>query len=1579
MDCNLNETVCNIAAFPPGVDPMHMGISPRSRGPRLSAPLLCIGLCLSLSAVANAAALPVVRPSVIDALFLSSFEEGEAPTCATAPDQDQDGLLDPACIEPFTPPDPAAVAPPLDPTVITDFSVATAFLVEGDNAIQRDAEASAFQPYRVAVMRGIIHDENGQPLPDVLVRSLAHPEYGYTYSRNDGAYDFRINGGGDVTLDFQKPGFIHAQRTKLTPWKDWLVLDDITLIAFDSAATIVTFGAASGQQVHRASTISDADGSRTATLIVPPGTEATLRRADGSSTPASSLTLRATEFTVGPDGPNRMPATLPETSGYTYAVELSADEAVAQGARSVEFSQPISYYLENFLNFPVGTEIPVGYYDYIYGSWLPSDNGRVIKILANTGLTVELDVDGSGTAADQTALDELGIDFAELTRLAALYAAGQELWRVQMRHLTPWDGNYPYMPPRPLIEPGQPAEPDGNGDTDPNEDDADDETGTPGPNDDDDSADDDQDPTCETGSVIELENGRLREFVPITGTPLSLAYHSARVPSVRLSAMTGRVAVTPATVPSTLQSVEVSIKVGGRSISSAVFPPLPNLRHDFVYDGLDAYSRPMQGRPGLTIEVTYLYPLRYVRPEEVASISWEEYIAAWASPSGLPFGLWNGTRGSNVAIKKEWPVPASAVQGLRNRRRGIWDARGLGNGGWSFDQQHVYDPERHLILKGDGSLQKTDANASADVPTTIPFASGELGQIAGPGASVWSFGFSGDFRGPAPGQLRMVIARTGADGSRQELAANCPPADDPTYCAAGSTPAFDGITAWVVDQDDNFIFADNARLLRVRASDGALSLIRDSSIGGTSCQFANLRVHDRRIYHSCQFESRVAMIWPNGTTTALALGGGLDGEDIPVVDAAIGDIGDLQVDANGNVMLIERDRYRIRRIGADGRVRTIAGNGSEGIPVNRSLAVESPLPAIQQVITGRDGSFYLLGGGRVFQVRPSGEIETVIGGGTDSLDWSKIQTARNLSIPDSAGIAELPDGSLILSEYRNAPGRMLRIANGGSFRFQGNEADYQFPSEDGRQVFVFSPNGRHLETRNATTGGLLFRFHYDANGRLIGLQDGDGNLTQIARNGAGKATAVQSPDGQQSFLTYNADGYLMEVRQAENRIWRFDYDVSPFSPGLLTRFEKPNGQASVFTWDQSGRLLRDTNAEGGFLQLYRTNYGNQSALSVSATTAEGRLRSTWQNQAIGRVYRQTGSFQNGSTQYSETSTFRQFTTNSDNSKLFASKSADPRFGFAAPISSVSLQLPNSAQQSQITRTRAIAATPLGTQLGQLDLQNETRINLRQYLSNYDAASRTWSVRSPMGRETQVVVDAQERPLQVSEAGLAPLAYAYDPRGRLIGVSAGSGAEQRNWSFTYDANGYLATISDPLARLTTLTNDAAGRTLTQTLPDGRAIGFQYDANSNVTAVIPPGRPAHGFVYNRVDQVTAYQPPALAGIAEPATSYSYNLDQIVTGQSRQGTVQLSPQLNPATGLAVGLTTPQGQYDYVRDSVGRIIDEQAPGAIRLRRGFNGPLLVSEATDQGSTPQAAVGYQYDANFWLSRLQVAALAGSAP
>ena len=50
-----------------------------------------------------------------------------------------------------------------------------------------------------------------------------------------------------------------------------------------------------------------------------------------------------------------MPGELPPTSGYTYAVELSVDEAVEAGATEVRFDEPVITYVENFLDFPAAS------------------------------------------------------------------------------------------------------------------------------------------------------------------------------------------------------------------------------------------------------------------------------------------------------------------------------------------------------------------------------------------------------------------------------------------------------------------------------------------------------------------------------------------------------------------------------------------------------------------------------------------------------------------------------------------------------------------------------------------------------------------------------------------------------------------------------------------------------------------------------------------------------------------------------------------------------------------------------------------------------------------------------------------------------------------------------------------------------------------------------------------------------------------------------------------------------------------------------------------------------------------------
>jgi hypothetical protein len=160
--------------------------------------------------------------------------------------------------------------------------------------------------------------------------------------------------------------------------------------------------------------------------------------------------------TVGDTGRAAMPGELPPASGYTYAVALTADEALAAGAESVTFSQPLPLYVDNFLGFPTGMAVPPGAYDPSVGAWIPEPNGKVMAVLSTAGGVATLDTNGDGQANDAAMLAALGITVAEQQALAARTTAGQQLWRLVTRYFSAWDANWPYGPPADAVLPNGP-------------------------------------------------------------------------------------------------------------------------------------------------------------------------------------------------------------------------------------------------------------------------------------------------------------------------------------------------------------------------------------------------------------------------------------------------------------------------------------------------------------------------------------------------------------------------------------------------------------------------------------------------------------------------------------------------------------------------------------------------------------------------------------------------------------------------------------------------------------------------------------------------------------------------------------------------------------------------------------------------------------------------------------------------------------------------------------------------------------------------------------------------------------------
>src|SRR6266568_2007963 len=196
--------------------------------------------------------------------------------------------------------------PPNDPTVAPDIASATAFLYSGTNPVQTGVVEGTIEPDRVAVIRGHVRDRNGNSVSGVTITILGHPEFGGTLTRADGMFDMAVNGGGVVTVDYRKDGYLASQRQIRTAWRNYVWAAEVVLVPFDPTVNTVAFGG-SQMQVARESVVTDADGTRQATVLFPSGTQASMVILDGTTRVLATANVRATEYTVGADGPKSMP------------------------------------------------------------------------------------------------------------------------------------------------------------------------------------------------------------------------------------------------------------------------------------------------------------------------------------------------------------------------------------------------------------------------------------------------------------------------------------------------------------------------------------------------------------------------------------------------------------------------------------------------------------------------------------------------------------------------------------------------------------------------------------------------------------------------------------------------------------------------------------------------------------------------------------------------------------------------------------------------------------------------------------------------------------------------------------------------------------------------------------------------------------------------------------------------------------------------------------------------------------------------------------------------------------------------
>ncbi len=1499
------------------------------------------------------------------------------------------------------PPDLSKIAPLLDLTVASSLADSSAFLFSGANPIQTGIDdPQTIDPRRIAVIRGKVTERNSNPLPGVKISVLNHPELGQTLSRVDGMFDLVVNGGGILTVNYERPSFLSAHRQVYCPWQDYTWTPDVALIQLDNEVNPIDLTAnISPFQIARGNAITDEEGKRQATLLIPQDTVANMTLPDGSSQTLNKISIRATEYTIGPGGPNAMPAQLPPTSAYTYAVKLTADEQMVNEenieSNKVSFKdingdeKKIFFYLENYLNFPIGAQVPTGYYDSQKAVWIPSDDGRVIKIINidNSGLAfVDADGDGLAESLNDSVLSSLEITEAELRQLGSgLYKPGPPgLWRVPITHFS-MDINFAYGLDLTALPPGD-TTPTNLEDEKPINDAC----------------------TSSGNSIIECQNQVLREEIGIAGTTFSLHYKSDRVPG-RKGLYNMMIPLTGSAIPSNVKRIVLEITVKDRLFSytsdpSYSFNPpfTPNQSHEFTWDGKDDSGRLTQGAQRFSAKVGYVYNMIY------------------GIPSGEQTKSFGSMRKAGIATLVNPQIPREVIL-WSSKYKGViggWDARASdGLGGWTLSVHHSYDPLTGTIYYGDGTTRHGNA-ISGIIRKVIggknPF-SGELGD-GGPAIEANTGLFTNLVHPIAIGHDGSVyFAASGAGVGGSRIRKISPDGTVDTFIRALDPqiqpPVEGGIKDIVIGSDGSVYFSDNRRIRKVDPDGSTISVIAGTNISintgdGGPATAASLDFPrelalgpDGTIYigthpanPTAAHPTTIRRIGPDGIISTIAGQGPAGNSTAEGIDASLSHIGDLKslsVGLDGNIYFV--DGKRVRKIGPDGIINTAAGKGNilnDTFSSNDGeLAVSAKFKQLEGVVASPDGGFFIVEEskpGRIRRVASDGILSTVIGGSTTheftSTDIGGPATA--FSIPFKAA-ALAPDGHEIyaVAITGNSIGWIFKVTSPLPGFIYG---DIIIPSEDGSEIYAFNSSRQHTQTVDARTGAVRYQFTYDTDNTnlLTAISDANGNVTNIQRVPSGligtgdEDITITAPAGETTRIKVDpSTGYTKSISNpAPDEMIVLHHE----SDGLLKQLTDPKHNSRIFHYNPiDGRLELDEGPAGGSLEFSLIK--SEKRYQVTQTTKQN-LESSYliDFQTAGVEQRTNTSPTGGQTRTKIYSDGKSETVYRDNTKVTRVTGPHSRWGMQAPVfTNMTITPPSNSQTCTIeTAMNSVLEDPADI-LSLLSETTTTKINGRPYTSIYDSTTRELSLISPEGRTVIISLDDKSRIVgtRIANSTLDPVSYHYNddetPKGKLDNIQQGSRFLHLEY---YDGSNHVKQVTDASTKTVEFSEyDPVGRPRQIKYPKG-TFNFDYDKNGNLHLITMPNGAVHTLDYNEVNLQTVYTPPHI-----PPYERHYDSDRRLD----RITLPLDP-LNrqiilsyiPKDGRLSKVTYPEAELSYIYNSdnkterpnaINRISTDPDLGSQSIGFDYDGRQL--KHVEWKGVANSSYDFVYDDNFWLSNL----------
>lgn len=308
-------------------------------------------------------------------------------------------------------------------------------------------------------------------------------------------------------------------------------------------------------------------------------------------------------------------------------------------------------------------------------------------------------------------------------------------------------------------------------------------------------------------------------------------------------------------------------------------------------------------------------------------------------------------------------------------------------------------------------------------------------------------------------------------------------------------------------------------------------------------------------------------------------------------------------------------------------------------------------------------------------------------------------------------------------------------------------------------------------------------FRFDATGRLMGLQDRNGNTVTLTYDGD---HLLRATDDSARFLEFTWAGTrIASVADHTGRTTSYTYSAA----GDLTSVVLPDSSTEAYTYDSAHRVLTMTGPDGG----------------VTTNVYDGAGRAISQTDPLGRTT--TLVYGDGQTTVTE---------------------AD---------GSVTIERYVDGQVLSVTTAAgtALAATTSYTYTTANQVRSITDPRGRVARYTYDVRGNRTSVTDPLGRVTMMTYDVWNDLLTVTNPAGETASFTYDERGNLLTGTDPSGAVT---TYTVNADGTVATATDATGLTTSYTYDANGFLASARGPDGSTVMTAYDSLGRMVSSIDP---------------------------------------------------------------------------------------------------------------------------------------------